>query len=206
MFVDRLFREYSYRTTELVKLTHVQLHSKYDSSSSSSYKANGTDFAIRYGSGSLEGFVSQDTVTIGDITIKHQDFAEATKEPGLAFAFGKFDGILGLGYDTISVNHIVPPFYNMIDQKLLDEPVFSFRLGSSEEDGGEAIFGGVDESAYSGKLQYIPVRRKGYWEIELESVGFGDEELDLENTGAAIDTGTSLIVMPTDVAEMLNKE
>ncbi|WVQ79046.1 hypothetical protein IAT38_001139 [Cryptococcus sp. DSM 104549] len=182
------------------------LHTKYDSSQSSTYKANGSDFAIQYGSGSLEGFISQDTVSIGDLTIKKQDFAEATKEPGLAFAFGKFDGILGLGYDTISVNHIVPPFYNMLAQNLLDEPVFSFRLGSSDEDGGEAIFGGVDDSAYSGKLQYVPVRRKGYWEVELESIKFGDEELELENTGAAIDTGTSLIVMPTDVAEMLNKE
>ncbi|KAK8861397.1 hypothetical protein IAR55_002216 [Kwoniella newhampshirensis] len=182
------------------------LHAKYDSSASSSYKANGTEFAIRYGSGSLEGFVSQDTVSIGDITIKKQDFAEATKEPGLAFAFGKFDGILGLGYDTISVNHIVPPFYNMLAQGLLDEPVFSFRLGSSDDDGGEAIFGGIDEAAYTGKLSYVPVRRKGYWEVELESITFGDEELELENTGAAIDTGTSLIVMPSDVAEMLNKE
>ncbi|OCF45091.1 saccharopepsin [Kwoniella heveanensis CBS 569] len=182
------------------------LHSKYDHSASSTYKKNGTDFAIRYGSGSLEGYVSQDTVSIGDLVIKKQDFAEATKEPGLAFAFGKFDGILGLGYDTISVNHIVPPFYNMLNQGLLDEPVFSFRLGSSDEDGGEAIFGGIDESAYSGKVSYVPVRRKGYWEVELEAIKFGGEELELENTGAAIDTGTSLIVLPTDVAEMLNKE
>jgi saccharopepsin len=184
----------------------LQLHAKYDSSASSSYKANGTEFAIHYGSGSLEGFISSDTVVIGDLAIKKQEFAEATKEPGLAFAFGKFDGILGLGYDTISVNHIVPPFYNMIQQKLLDSPVFSFRLGSSEEDGGEAVFGGIDDSAYTGKIAYVPVRRKGYWEVELESIKFGSEELELENTGAAIDTGTSLIVMPTDIAEMLNKE
>ena len=148
----------------------------------------------------------RDTVTIGDLAIKKQDFAEATKEPGLAFAFGKFDGILGLAYDTISVNHIVPPFYNMLNQGLLDEPVFSFRLGSDESDGGEAIFGGVDSSAYTGKLQYVPIRRKGYWEVELEKIAFGKEELELEGTGAAIDTGTSLIVMPTDVAEMLNKQ
>lgn len=37
----------------------------------------------------MEGFVSHDVLTIGDITIQHQDFAEATKEPGLAFAFGR---------------------------------------------------------------------------------------------------------------------
>jgi saccharopepsin len=65
------------------------LHAKYDSGASSTYKANGTAFDIKYGSGSLEGFMSQDTLAIGDISVKHQDFAEATKEPGLAFAFGK---------------------------------------------------------------------------------------------------------------------
>jgi len=182
------------------------LHAKYDSSASSSYKANGSEFSIQYGSGSMEGFVSQDTLNIGDLSIKGQDFSEATKEPGLAFAFGKFDGILGLGYDTISVNHITPPFYSMINKGLLDSPVFSFRLGSSEEDGGEAIFGGIDDNAYTGKISYVPVRRKAYWEVELESMSFGDDELELENTGAAIDTGTSLIVLPTDVAEMLNSQ
>ncbi|EPQ59492.1 aspartic peptidase A1 [Gloeophyllum trabeum ATCC 11539] len=182
------------------------LHTKYDSSKSSTYKANGSEFSIQYGTGSMEGFVSNDVLTIGDIVIKGQDFAEATKEPGLTFAFGKFDGILGLAYNTISVNHITPPFYNMIDQKLIEEPVFSFRLGDSEEDGGEAIFGGVDESAYSGAIHYAPVRRKAYWEVELEKIKFGDDELELENTGAAIDTGTSLIALPTDVAEMLNAQ
>jgi saccharopepsin len=71
------------------------LHKKYDSSASSTYKVNGSGFSITYASGSLEGFVSSDTVSIGDLKILKQDFAEATNEPGLAFAFGKFDGILG---------------------------------------------------------------------------------------------------------------
>ncbi|KAN0097235.1 Aspartic peptidase domain containing protein [Tylopilus felleus] len=180
------------------------LHSKYDSAESSSYKANGSEFSIRYGSGSMKGFVSQDNLAIGDLVIRSQDFAEATQEPGLAFAFGKFDGILGLAYDTISVNGLIPPFYNMIHQGLLDQPVFSFRLGSSEADGGEAVFGGIDHSAYTGEITYAPIRRKAYWEVELEKVSFGKDVLQLQNTGAAIDTGTSLIAVPTDVAEMLN--
>ena len=65
------------------------LHTKYDSSSSSTYKKNGTKFEIRYGSGSMEGFVSNDVLKIGDLNLPNQDFAEATKEPGLAFAFDK---------------------------------------------------------------------------------------------------------------------
>jgi saccharopepsin len=37
----------------------------------------------------MEGFVSGDYLRIGDLTIKDQLFAEALKEPGLTFAFGK---------------------------------------------------------------------------------------------------------------------
>lgn len=181
------------------------LHSTYDSSSSSTYKKNGSTFEIQYGSGSLSGFVSNDVMSIGDLKIKNQDFAEATNEPGLAFAFGKFDGILGLGYDTISVNKIIPPFYQMINQKLLDEPVFAFYLGRDEE-GSEAVFGGVDKSHYTGKIEYIPLRRKAYWEVDIESIAFGDEVAELEGTGAILDTGTSLNVLPSSLAELLNKE
>ncbi|CCO28146.1 saccharopepsin [Rhizoctonia solani AG-1 IB] len=182
------------------------LHAKYDSGASSTYKANGTAFDIKYGSGSLEGFMSQDTLAIGDISVKHQDFAEATKEPGLAFAFGKFDGILGLAYPRISVNGAVPPVYNMIDQGLIKEPLFTFRVGGSEEDPGEVVFGGIDESHYKGKIHYVPVSRQAYWEVALESVTLGDDTLELENAGAAIDTGTSLIALPTDIAEMINAQ
>ncbi|ATY66780.1 vacuolar protease A [Cordyceps militaris] len=181
------------------------LHSTYDSSSSSTYKKNGSDFEIHYGSGSLTGFVSNDVVSIGDLTLKNTDFAEATNEPGLAFAFGRFDGILGLGYDTISVNHMVPPFYQMIKQKLLDEPVFAFYLGS-EEEGSEAVFGGVDKNHYEGKIEYIPLRRKAYWEVDFDAIAFGKEVAELENTGVILDTGTSLNTLPSDLAELLNKE
>jgi saccharopepsin len=149
----------------------------------------------------------------------------------------------GLGYDTISVLHTVPPFYKMMDKGMLDEPVFAFYLGSADgtkadPNGGEVVFGGVDKAHYEGEIFYAPVRRRGYWEVELKSVKFGDEEMKLHNVGAAIDTGkclsrvsspqtgpslhilrcelqclhselmtgTSLIALPTDTAEIINAE
>ncbi|KAJ1951273.1 aspartic proteinase precursor [Linderina macrospora] len=183
------------------------MHNKYDSSVSSTYKVNGTSFSIRYGSSSLEGFVSTDTLSVGGIEIPNQMFAEAISMPGLSFGFGRFDGIFGLGYDTISVNRIVPPFYHMVNKNLVDKPMFSFYLSDTKNgDSGEMVLGGYNNEHFSGELQWANVSRKGYWEIELEGALFGDEALPIENTGAVIETGSSLLVLPTDLAKNINKQ
>lgn len=137
--------------------------------------------------------------------MENQVFAEATSEPGLAFAFGRFDGILGLGYDTISVNKIVPPFYEMLNKNLLDEPMFSFYLGDANVDGDESevVFGGMNKNRFMGELTKIPLRRKAYWEVDLDSITFGKQTAMMANTGVILDTGTSLIALPSTIAELL---
>lgn len=185
-------------------------HRRYKSSKSSTYKEDGTSFAIQYGSGSMEGFLSQDHVTVGDITVKGQVFAEATKEPGLTFVAAKFDGILGLGFKEISVNRVTPVWYNMLDQKLVNEPVFSFWLNRNESDGtrgGELVFGGSDPKHYKGEHVYTPVTRKGYWQFDL-----GDVTIDGRSTGfcakgcsAIADSGTSLLAGPSGIVAEINQ-
>jgi len=184
-------------------------HSKYHSDASSSYKANGTKFAIRYGSGSCSGFLSIDTLTVAGISVKSQTFAEASTVPGVAFVAAKFDGLLGMGYQEISVDGVVPPFYNMVSQKLVEQPVFSFYLNrnASGSEGGELLLGGIDAAKYTGDISYVPVTEKGYWQFKMDSIMVnGEKVFCINGCNAIADTGTSLIAGPSDEVKKLNEQ
>lgn len=72
---------------------------------------SGKPCEIKYGTGSISGFVSQDNVQVGDIVVKDQAFIEATKEGSLTFLLAKFDGLVGLGFQEISVANVTPIWY-----------------------------------------------------------------------------------------------
>jgi phytepsin len=184
------------------------LHNKYDADASATYQANGTEFAIQYGSGSLSGFYSRDTVGLGDLRVKDQTFAEATSEPGLAFVAAKFDGILGLGWPQIAVGHATPVFQNMIEQELVKDPVFSFWLNRNDPEGagGELVFGGVDPSHFVGKHSWSNVTREGYWQFKLDGLKVPRAYSPCKGGCQAIaDSGTSLLVGPVDEIAEINK-
>lgn len=181
-----------------------KLHTKYDSTKSSTFVKNGTTFAIQYGSGSLSGIVSQDAVTLGGVTVKDVLFAEAIKEPGVAFIAARFDGILGFGYPEISVNGMPPFFQAALASGAIKEAKFAFALAkdASASSGGELTLGGVDSSKYTGDFTYTPITIKGYWQFAATNVTVGGEAFSTEIKAIA-DTGTSLLAIPSDVFKSL---
>ncbi|XP_075461817.1 cathepsin D-like [Ascaphus truei] len=183
-------------------------HKRFNSQTSTTYKENNTAFSIHYGTGSLTGFLSQDTVTIASVQIPQQTFAEAVKQPGIVFVAAHFDGILGMGYPSISVDGVLPVFDNMMQQKLLEKNMFSFYLNRnlSAEVGGELLFGGTDPKYYTGDFHYLNVTRMAYWQIKADEVRVSNQ-LTLCKGGcqAIVDTGTSLITGPTEEIHALHK-
>lgn len=70
------------------------------------------------------------------LKIEKQDFAETTK--GFIILDWHFDGVFGMAYDVAAVNGMNPPFYHMIGQHPVDEPVFAFYFGNaSNGEGGQ---------------------------------------------------------------------
>ena len=61
--------------------------------------------------------------------------------------------VQGLGYPNIAVGHARPPFFNMIDQGVVADPVFSFWLNRNHPEGagGELVLGGSDPAHYKGE-------------------------------------------------------
>uniref|UniRef100_A0A672ULV6 renin n=1 Tax=Strigops habroptila TaxID=2489341 RepID=A0A672ULV6_STRHB len=146
-------------------------HSRYDSSKSRTYIANGTGFAIRYGTGSVKGFLSQDIVMVNIPII--QVFAEATVLPAFPFIFARFDGVLGMGYPSQAIDGITPVFDRILSQQILKEDVFSvyysrWVLNAALKPGGEIILGGSDPAYYTGDFHYLNVSKSGYWQISMK--------------------------------------
>ncbi|XP_011055938.1 PREDICTED: lysosomal aspartic protease-like [Acromyrmex echinatior] len=199
-------------------------HRKYNNRTSRTYIPNGTLFDIQYEYGTLSGYLSTDVVNVAGLNIINQTFGEAINEPGIAFLYAKFDGILGMGYPNISILGVTPVFTNMVQQGLVSSPIFSFYLNrtsfmmdndlildnSTHYDsenlldssaGSVLILGGSDPALYDGELTYVNVTHKGYWQFTMDKIQMENETLCVNGCQAIADTGFSRLAgPPTDIA------
>lgn len=117
-----------------------------------------------------------------------------------------FDGVLGLGYSDASNDEALSPLENMIAQGLLDEPLFSLYLASDDDGQSEVLRGGIDETKFSESLVNLPVTGKNSWEVIVDTVELGSGSFDSKSMSAILDSGTPFIVLPTEMAETINKQ
>mmetsp|Transcript_13902 Transcript_13902/g.17488 ORF Transcript_13902/g.17488 Transcript_13902/m.17488 type:complete len:411 (+) Transcript_13902:93-1325(+) len=174
----------------------INKKNKYDKGESSTYEEDGKDFNITYGSGSVTGKFAKDTVTLADdIVVTEQRFGLIQDAGGLGMGYrmGKFDGILGLAFQSISIDNVPPVLVNAIDQGQMDEPLFAFYLG--DEEVGELTIGGYDESKFDGELHAVDLVAATYWEINVDGIKAGETHF-ARGTTAIVDSGTSLLVGP----------
>merc|ERR1712187_367629 len=87
---------------------------------------------------------------------------------GLGYVLGKFDGICGMGWDSISVDGVETPLQALLASGQLPEPIFAFYLGDNSA--GELSLGSVDSAHYTGDFSYVPLLDKSYWERNTQLI------------------------------------
>ena len=100
---------------------------KYDKSTSKTYKAVGTPIAIFYGTGNVSGKVDEDQINWGGVNTQNVQFGDMT-HLALFFATTNADGILGMGWASISEDKLPTVFDLTFQQNLVPDNSFSFYL------------------------------------------------------------------------------
>ncbi|EJF55819.1 acid protease [Dichomitus squalens LYAD-421 SS1] len=166
---------------------------RYKASSSSSSKKKSGSFSIQYGDGStVSGPVYTDTVSVAGVKVKSQTFSPVTTLSS-SFSSDPIDGILGLAYPAISNLNADPFFNTAIDQGVVSEGVFGFKLASS---GSELYLGGTNDELYSGSLEYHDVDTStGFWQLTGAKTYVNGESV-VTGIETIIDTGTTILYGP----------
>ncbi|KAM4610041.1 pepsin A-like [Polymixia lowei] len=181
-----------------------QNHRKFNPQQSSTFKWGSQALSIQYGTGSMTGYLAIDTVEVGGISVPNQVFGiSQTEAPFMAHMSA--DGILGLAFQSIASDNVVPVFDNMVKENLVSQQLFSVYLSSNSQQGSEVVFGGIDGNHYTGPITWIPLTSATYWQIKMDSVTINGQTVACSGgCQAIIDTGTSLIVGPTSDINNMN--
>jgi len=155
------------------------------------------DIDIIFGTGELRGPLHVDTYRVGPMVVQHQPFAMIRSMQGDVFSSFPFEGILGLGFPSLSFGNITPFFEHVIEQRLLKSNEFSFFLNANPEQPSAILWGGVDKSLYEGPIRMFPVVQPHYWALELLGFRIGNQSFgDGKLRRLIVDTGTTYFTAP----------
>ncbi|KAK9410224.1 pepsin A-like [Crotalus adamanteus] len=174
-------------------------HHRFNPQQSSTFQATSKSLAIAYGTGSMTGFLGYDTVQVAGIQVSKQIFGLSETEPGSFLYYAPYDGILGLAFPRLAASGATPVFDNMMSEGLVSQDLFSVFLSSDEQGGSFVMFGGIDDSYYTGNLNWVPLSAELFWEITLDSITANGQSIACSGgCQAVVDTGTSLLAGPTN--------
>eukprot|EP00421_Protoceratium_reticulatum_P017758 CAMPEP_0168394480 /NCGR_PEP_ID=MMETSP0228-20121227/19558_1 /TAXON_ID=133427 /ORGANISM="Protoceratium reticulatum, Strain CCCM 535 (=CCMP 1889)" /LENGTH=431 /DNA_ID=CAMNT_0008407899 /DNA_START=70 /DNA_END=1365 /DNA_ORIENTATION=+ len=174
------------------------------------------EVAIAFGTGEVTGDFIRETVCLTNPSTKSAEdtcttlrvvlATEMTEEPFRTF---KFDGVLGLGLESLAVDPEFSFFGQMAKLNNLTEARFGYFLSRSDSVPSEISFGGHDERRVASDLEWVPVHRPelGFWQLKVVGVSVGGERLALCEAGGCVaiaDTGTSLIGVPRQAGQRLH--
>ncbi|KAF7308806.1 Aspartic peptidase A1 [Mycena kentingensis (nom. inval.)] len=181
----------------------------FDSSASSTFVNSSTDFEITYGSGAAAGVLATDTVQMAGFSVARQTFAVANQVTS-GLLNDPVSGLLGLAFQRIASSGATPFWETLASGGSWDSALMAFHLtrflnqsrASNEEFGGSFTMGFVNESLYTGEIEYIDMpTSNSYWILPITALTVNGNSVTVpsgSDSYAAIDTGTTLVGGPEE--------
>jgi len=185
----------------------------FDSTLSSTYINETKHRELQYGKGYCAGFISTDDVLIGDPPLKAagQPFIlvnESADNEGF-----KADGIMvtptqGLGFKSLSDDYATV-MDTLLATGVISQRVFSvfltdngFDASVATKDGSTLTIGGYDTEQFANgrNATFLPLTyvQYGYWSVQLAGIQVDSTDIKLSTNWAVVDTGTSMIIAPSE--------
>lgn len=171
--------------------------------SSTSSKLENATWAIIYGDGSaVGGGVYVDKVSIGGVTVTSQAVESAQTVSASFQRDAASSGLLGLSFNSLNTVRPVKQktfFDNVMND--LASPLFTANLKRQED--GNYNFGYINQSEYTGTITYTDVdSSRGFWGFHPTGYQIGNQSFNETAWFAIADTGTSLLLLPTDMVKI----
>lgn len=207
-------------STELVVLSDKCKHNcgktveaLFHASGSASYKRGALALGISYGSGDLRGMEAYDTVSIGPFTSHDVPFWEATDANMPILASSEFQAIVGLGPIPSHVSIMEPGSSNnnlsyALLLRKMEIPRYSVCLKTEPGSPGYVTWNDDAHLVNPELFTMVPVVGSNYWLSKLTDVALGTKPLNFcdGGCGAIVDSGTSMLAVPTDVFNELGPQ
>lgn len=188
----------------------------FSTSASSTYKPNTSTegISITYGTGSVDGVLGSDTVSMAGLTVAQQTFVLGL-ELGKDTLDQNVSGIMGLAWQGLASSDAVPWWQALVADGQLASSEMAFYLtrfnGDANalnlEPGGYFTIGGTNSSLFTGTIETHDILNSSdptFWMITMSEVAVSGKSVDKptgDSSAAVIDTGTSLLGGPSaDVA------
>lgn len=166
---------------------NVSADHTFDPSLSSTLQKTTNSFKVDYrDQSSASGPIVIDTVSFGDITVKG--------EFGVANSLSKAQAVFGIGMvdDEYSIGGSYPNIpVSLVQQGIISSNFYTLYLDSPESKTGSIIFGGTDDSKYTGPLTTLPLKSSKKFFVHLDTVGSY-----YVNSDVALDSGSTESVLP----------
>jgi len=160
---------------------------------------------ISFGTGQVQGNYVEDQFCVGELCSKVR-FIAATDESAEPFSEVPFDGIMGMGFNDLSMGKGFNIVDDLNDSGQLPQGQFSFYL----TDGGdsEITFGGYKPESLASDIVWAPVTIQSYWQVKVEDITFNNKATGLceGSCQVAVDTGTSMLAGPSDLVDKLSSK